>query len=293
MNKIMDRRQQQPQQPDRPFRRRSRSLTAGDEFWTLPSSSPSPYDDHRGDDDDDHDDHDDDGIVYEDLKGYDHRAMEVVGGGGSTRRRRPTTTYPPLFTGTSSASHHSVAAPPPPPSSYPPRRSWLLSFALPGGSGGGKASSSSDLLLLRRSFDDDDDDGGELGECDCDSLPGMIMESTSECDDSSSESSSSSDDRSLSSVLSRGGGGGGIIRGVTFAPSVRIRPIPHHEQLTDVQRRRMYSSSLEVRKNKVRGKKEYRYDGCDWRNATEEWEMGVDMVTGELVHPAHEYGMVA
>lgn len=56
-----------------------------------------------------------------------------------------------------------------------------------------------------------------------------------------------------------------------------------------MQRRKMYSSSLEVRKNKIRNKKEYRYDGYDWRNVTEEWEMNVDMVTGELVHPVHNH----
>jgi hypothetical protein len=49
----------------------------------------------------------------------------------------------------------------------------------------------------------------------------------------------------------------------------------------------MYSSSLDVRQNKIRNKKEYRYDGYDWRNCTEEWEMSVCMVTGELVHPVH------
>ena len=149
--------------------------------------------------------------------------------------------------------------------SPPRRRSWLLGFALPG-----KMQSQSDLL--RRSYDEEDDD-----EDDDDSLPGMASSS----DDSSSEA----DDSSLSSSKSS--------RGVTFAPSVLVHPIPRHDELSDAQRRRMYSSSIEVRRNKMRNKREYRYDGCDWRNATEEWEMGVDMVTGELVHPVHEYGMSA
>lgn len=78
-------------------------------------------------------------------------------------------------------------------------------------------------------------------------------------------------------------------RGVSFAPRVRVQPVPHASALACVQRRSIYSSSDEVRRNKVRNKREYRYDGCDWRDATEEWEMGIDMVTGELVHPAHEY----
>ncbi len=77
-------------------------------------------------------------------------------------------------------------------------------------------------------------------------------------------------------------------KGVSFDPAVRVQPVPHSSTLTSRQRRRMYTATLEVRTGKVRNKKEYRFDGCDWRNATEEWEMRVDMVTGELVHPAHE-----
>jgi hypothetical protein len=77
--------------------------------------------------------------------------------------------------------------------------------------------------------------------------------------------------------------------GLSFSPTVKIQPIPHSSTLCPLQRRKMYSTSMEVRQNKIRNKKEYRYDGYDWRNVTEEWEMGVDMVTGELVHPAHEY----
>lgn len=78
-------------------------------------------------------------------------------------------------------------------------------------------------------------------------------------------------------------------KGVSFSPNVQIQPIPHVSTLSSTQRRRMYSSSDEVRRNKIRNKKEYRYDGYDWRNVTEETEMGVDDVTGELVHPVHEY----
>eukprot|EP00584_Thalassiosira_punctigera_P016438 CAMPEP_0172547918 /NCGR_PEP_ID=MMETSP1067-20121228/17347_1 /TAXON_ID=265564 ORGANISM="Thalassiosira punctigera, Strain Tpunct2005C2" /NCGR_SAMPLE_ID=MMETSP1067 /ASSEMBLY_ACC=CAM_ASM_000444 /LENGTH=269 /DNA_ID=CAMNT_0013335077 /DNA_START=41 /DNA_END=850 /DNA_ORIENTATION=+ len=76
--------------------------------------------------------------------------------------------------------------------------------------------------------------------------------------------------------------------GVSFSQTVAVQPIPHSCTLTPLQRRRMYSTSVEVRQNKTKSKKEYRYDGYDWRHATEEWEMSVDMVTGELIHPAHE-----
>lgn len=77
-------------------------------------------------------------------------------------------------------------------------------------------------------------------------------------------------------------------KGVSFSSSVRVQPIPHSSTLSLVQRRKMFSTSFEVRQNKTRNKREYRYEGYNWRNVTEEWEMGVDMVTGELVHPAHD-----
>ena len=132
-------------------------------------------------------------------------------------------------------------------------------------------SSQRELLICRDGKDDDV------------SIPGMASGS----DDSSSDADSETgDDLSLSSSSAV------KPKGVSFAESVRVRPIPHSSILSLSQRRRMYSSSLEVRQNKSRNKREYRYDGCDWRNATEEWEMSVDMVTGELVHPAHEHGML-
>ena len=74
---------------------------------------------------------------------------------------------------------------------------------------------------------------------------------------------------------------------VSFSTAVVVRPIPHSSTLSPSQRRKMFTTKAELRQNKIRNKKEYCYDRCDWRNATEEREMGVDMVTGESVHPAH------
>jgi hypothetical protein len=120
--------------------------------------------------------------------------------------------------------------------------------------------------------------------------PGLVRDESDEDDDSSTDDSDVDDEGSLSSsahstskpALKRRSG-------VSFASTVAVQPIPHSSTLTPLQRRKMYSSSFEVRQNKIRNKREYRYDGYDWRNVTEEWEMGVDMVTGELVHPAHEH----
>lgn len=80
-------------------------------------------------------------------------------------------------------------------------------------------------------------------------------------------------------------------RGVSFNPAVTVQPIPHSSDLSSFQRHRMYTSSIEVRQNKLRNKKEFCYEGYNWRAATEEWQMGVDMVTAELIHPAHEHGI--
>eukprot|EP00579_Thalassiosira_antarctica_P018877 CAMPEP_0201966200 /NCGR_PEP_ID=MMETSP0904-20121228/11274_1 /ASSEMBLY_ACC=CAM_ASM_000553 /TAXON_ID=420261 /ORGANISM="Thalassiosira antarctica, Strain CCMP982" /LENGTH=261 /DNA_ID=CAMNT_0048513413 /DNA_START=133 /DNA_END=918 /DNA_ORIENTATION=- len=78
-------------------------------------------------------------------------------------------------------------------------------------------------------------------------------------------------------------------RGVSFSPTVKVQPIPHSSTLSSIQRRKMYSTSVEVRQNKTRNKKEYRYDGNDWRNITDESMMDENMATGELVHPVHAY----
>ena len=114
--------------------------------------------------------------------------------------------------------------------------------------------------------------------------PGLVRDDAS-LSDSEDSSSDSDDDSSVASSPSKPMK---KRRSVGFASSVTVQPIPHSCTLTPLQRRKMFSSSLEVRQNKIRNKREYRYDGYDWRNATEEWEMAVDMVTGELVHPAHE-----
>jgi len=106
--------------------------------------------------------------------------------------------------------------------------------------------------------------------------PGLV----SSDDDSSVASSSAADDASPCPPRAT--------RGVSFAPTVTIQPIPHSSELSAGQRGRMFATSAEVLRNKARNKKEFRYDGQNWRTATEEPDMGVTL-TGEEVHPAHEY----
>merc|ERR1719253_2515253 len=117
--------------------------------------------------------------------------------------------------------------------------------------------------------------------------PGLRRVSSNGSLDSSDDSSSSDDDSAASVTATPNKPKRS--RGVNFAESVKVQAIPHSSTLSPFQRRKMYSTCWEVRQNKIRNKKEYRYDGYDWRNSTEEWEMGVDMVTGELIHPAHDH----
>ncbi|KAL7465573.1 hypothetical protein ACHAXS_005892 [Conticribra weissflogii] len=113
-------------------------------------------------------------------------------------------------------------------------------------------------------------------------LPGLVRSNSSSSLGSSSTSTSSSSSSSSSKPAKKG---------VSFNTSVLVRPIPHSSTYTSLQKKKMYASSQEVRANKIRNKKEYRFDGYDWRNATEEWEMSVCMLTGELIHPAHTFEM--
>jgi len=151
--------------------------------------------------------------------------------------------------------------------------SWLLGFARlqeTAGSSSGEAVSPEDQP---------DDDEDMVSSC-----PGLVRAGSKDSLASDTDSSSSDEESSASPLPSKPQS-----RGVSFSPAVKVQAVPHSSDLTPFQRRKMYSSSFEVRQNKIRNKKEYRYDGCDWRNITEEWEMGVDMVTGELIHPAHDH----
>jgi len=124
--------------------------------------------------------------------------------------------------------------------------------------------------------------------------PGMVRVSSGaslesdECSTSESESDDESlpsdDDTPTTKKRQRSGGGG-----VSFSSTVAVQSIPHSCTLTPLQRRKIYTTCLEVRQNKIRNKKEFRWDNYNRRNATEEWEMGVDMVTGELIHPVHDH----
>lgn len=105
--------------------------------------------------------------------------------------------------------------------------------------------------------------------------------SNSDADDTMSNSSGGSDDDDA------GNDNTAVPKGVTFNETVRVMPIPPISAYTDEQRFRMYANRFELRENKVRNKKEFQFDGYDWRNATEEAHMAICPMSGELLHPAH------
>ena len=115
-----------------------------------------------------------------------------------------------------------------------------------------------------------------------DPLPAMVRAnsgslSSSDTDDSMSSSSGGSEDDA----------GKKVARCVTFNESVRVMPIPPLESYTAEQRFKMYANRFELRENKLRNKKEFQFDGYNWRHATEECHMAICPLSGEILHPAH------
>ena len=114
-----------------------------------------------------------------------------------------------------------------------------------------------------------------------DRLPGMIRSMSGSLSSDGDETMSGCDDDTdaVEPVIP--------VKGVSFNERVRVLPIPPNSSYTSEQRFRMYANRFELRENKLRNKKEYAFDGYDWRNATEEGNMAICPLSGELLHPAH------
>jgi len=118
---------------------------------------------------------------------------------------------------------------------------------------------------------------------DDDGPPGMVRSSSGSLSSGSeTDTVMSSDDETESGPADRP-----AAKGVSFNEQVRVLPIPPLTSYTQEQRYRMYANRFELRENKIRAKKEYEFDGYDWRNATEETSMAICPMSGELLHPAH------
>ena len=115
-----------------------------------------------------------------------------------------------------------------------------------------------------------------------DPLPALVRSSSGslsslETDDTMSSRSGGSDDDAAKTVT----------KGVTFNETVRVMPIPPLTAYTAEQRFKMYANRFELKENKARNKKEFQFDGYNWRNATEECHMAICPLTGEILHPVH------
>lgn len=75
--------------------------------------------------------------------------------------------------------------------------------------------------------------------------------------------------------------------GVSFSGEVTVFPIFKKSVYSPTMKTNIYTPSSDLRKNRLRNKKEYQYEKHDWKRAVEEEGMKLDPETGELVHPAH------
>jgi len=103
-------------------------------------------------------------------------------------------------------------------------------------------------------------------------------------DDDSSVASSTSYHSAQSSSSSSG-----ARSTVTFNDSVTVQPVFTIDHFDDEIWDNTWTPRRAVKEGKKRAKLEFRYDGCDWREATEEDGMFRDPRTGRLEHPVHYY----
>lgn len=119
--------------------------------------------------------------------------------------------------------------------------------------------------------------------------PGMVRSTSgslsSEVSSEGDETMSAADDDMM--VGDSAGPVAPAVKAVSFNEHVRVLPIPPISAYTLNQRFRMYASRFELRENKIRNKREYEFDNYNWKNATEENNMAICPMSGELLHPAH------
>lgn len=207
--------------------------------------------------------------AFVDLKGYDHtleRSRELdVGYDIDETDVDETLLYPAL----GFAGHDDTFA---------FASSWLLGFARKRADGDTVATSTPGLVRVPSSKRMSES-GDESVSSKC---PGLVhVPSSDRMSESSSESVSSTPSASHTTKTAK--------KCVSFSSSVKVQPIPHYSSLSPAQQQAMYTSTLETRRNRIRNKKEWRYDDCDWLTVAEEQDMEVCEATGELIHPAHEF----
>jgi len=76
---------------------------------------------------------------------------------------------------------------------------------------------------------------------------------------------------------------------ISFSDTVTVYPVHAIDVFPDDVWDRSYTPRRQVKEQKKRAKLEFRFDGRDWRSATEEDGMFLDPQTGLLEHPVHYY----
>eukprot|EP00567_Pseudictyota_dubia_P008984 CAMPEP_0197464316 /NCGR_PEP_ID=MMETSP1175-20131217/63957_1 /TAXON_ID=1003142 /ORGANISM="Triceratium dubium, Strain CCMP147" /LENGTH=379 /DNA_ID=CAMNT_0043000293 /DNA_START=158 /DNA_END=1298 /DNA_ORIENTATION=+ len=110
--------------------------------------------------------------------------------------------------------------------------------------------------------------------------------------DSSKKIKADGDDESVSSyrtASSSASSSSGERSSVSFSESVTVHPVFTIDHFPDDVWDNTWTPRRAVKEGKRRAKIEFRYDGCDWRHATEEDGMFRDPRTGRLEHPVHYY----
>lgn len=87
-------------------------------------------------------------------------------------------------------------------------------------------------------------------------------------------------------------------RKVSFDSTVKATTIPSRLSYSSRMKTRLWSSTEDIYSNAIRNEKEFAFDGCDWRTASEESDFlrcpfASSMMTDDvLVHPVHFVGLL-
>ena len=80
-------------------------------------------------------------------------------------------------------------------------------------------------------------------------------------------------------------------RRVRFDPNTRVYVIPSYADYSADERKRIWTSSVDLVSNAQRNRREFSSERWDWQQVKEESEMFFDKSTQEYIHPIHLGGL--